>query len=69
MLPIPHVQTLHSYRATVVPAEVAAEDVEGAAAAGLLRTIRVRAPHASHAVRAARHVTGLPVNHVERVED
>lgn len=62
------IRPLHSYRALLVPADLAAEDVERAADAGTLRQLRLRAPSASWATRAAHALTGLAVLRVERVE-
>lgn len=59
----------HSYRATLVPADLPAEDVQAAADAGLLPTLRVRAPNARWASAAARALSGKAVLQVERIED
>lgn len=60
--------SLRSYRANLIQPGIQAEDVEAHAAAGTLRTIRLRAPSCTHAQIAAHQVTGLPVHSVERIE-
>ncbi len=63
-----NIKPTHSYRATLVPHDMAAEDVETAADAGALPQVRVRATDADHAKRAARELMGLNVLRVERIE-
>ncbi len=62
------IRPTHSYRATLVPAHMAADDVQAHADAGALPTVRVRATDADHARRAAQDLMGLRVLNVERVE-
>ena len=57
-----------SYRATLVPPDMAAEDVQAAADAGLLPTIRVKAGNATQAQINAHVASGQGVLRVERVE-
>lgn len=59
----------HSYLARLVPANMLPEDVQPAADAGLLPTVRLRAPSASYATHSANMVTGLAVFSVERIEE
>ncbi|MFV0679238.1 hypothetical protein [Ottowia sp.] len=59
---------LHSYRATMVPVDTPAADVEAAADAGHLPTIQLLAPNAAKAASDAKLVTGRAVLRVERVE-
>jgi len=69
--PVPlvqHVQALHSYRATLMPAGVTCADVEDLADAGLLPTIRLKACNATQAEANAHLVSGKAVLRVERVE-
>ncbi len=66
--PHPHIRTLHSYRAKLMPANINPADVEQLAGANKLPSIRVRATDAEQAAAAAHHVTGKPVHSVERVE-
>lgn len=58
----------HSYRATLVPADLPAEDVQASADAGALPTLRLRATDSDHARRAARAASGMRVLNVERIE-
>lgn len=58
----------HSYRATLVPADLPAEDVEATADAGALPTLRLRATDSDHAAAAARDASGMRVLRVERIE-
>lgn len=58
----------HSYRATLVPPNMAAEDVQPAADAGMLPTIQVRATDNGSARRAAQAVTAWRVLDVVRIE-
>lgn len=62
------IRPTHSYRLTLVPPGLPAADVEAAADAGALRTLRLRAPDASTAACHARALTGLAVLRVERIE-
>ena len=62
------IQQLHSYRAQLIPADVAASDIEQLASANQLPTIRVRAADATRAHQSAAHVSGKTVFSVERVE-
>ena len=63
-----NIQALHSYRAHLMPSDVAAEDIESLADAQQLPTIRVRAANATHAITNAARVSGKHVLRVERVE-
>ena len=63
-----HVQRLHSYRATLVPAGVELSDVEDLADANLLPTIRLKAANAAQAEVSAHITTGKNVLRVERIE-
>lgn len=65
---VQHVQALHSYRATLMPANATPSDVEDLADAGLLPTIRLKAASATQAEANAHLVTGMGVLRVERVE-
>lgn len=57
----PHeVTPTHSYRAYYRPAQLIAEN-------GVLPFIQVRAHNAEAAQRAAHHVTGHPIDSVERI--
>lgn len=51
----------HSYRAYLRPVGLEA-------AAGVLPFVQLRAPNAEHAMRCAHHVTGQPVESVERLD-
>lgn len=62
------IQPTHSYRAQLVPADMPASDVEAAADAGALPTLRLRAPNASRASAAARALSGKAVLRVERID-
>jgi hypothetical protein len=59
----------HSYRATLIPAEVLAEEVEFQADQGLLPTLRLKSTDAARAAADAYQVTGRAVFKVERVEE
>jgi hypothetical protein len=64
----PQVQQLHSYRATLVPDSVPADEVEFQANNGLLPTLRLKAPNAEKAMADAHRVSGKAVHNVARVE-
>lgn len=63
-----NVQTLHSYRAHLLPHHINASDVEDLADAGQLPTIRLKAATAEQAEAKAHIVSGKQVLRVERVE-
>ena len=64
-----NIKPTHSYRATLVPPDMAAEDVQATADAGLLPTLRLRA-HCSYCATAhAAKVSGKAVLEVVRIED
>lgn len=65
---VEHVQALHSYKATLMPAGVTPSDVEDLADANLLPTIRLKATNATQAEANAHLVSGKAVLRVERVE-
>lgn len=67
-MPTP-IQTLHSYRAQLIPAHISADDVETAAERRLLPEVRVKGPSSTWAGKAAAHLMGLPVHNVQRVEE
>lgn len=62
------IAAMHSYRAFLMPGNVACQDVEDLADAGKLPTIRLRSPCAEVAATQAAHVSGKAVLRVERVE-
>lgn len=64
-----NVQQLHSYRATLIPAEVLPEEVEFQADQGLLPTLRLKAPDAGKAAADAYWASGRSVLKVERVDE
>lgn len=57
-----------SYRATYIPPNIEAEDVEAHHARGLLKTVQLKASDATQAAAAAIWVTGRPVIEVQRVQ-
>jgi hypothetical protein len=59
---------LHSYRATLIPVNANAADLEDLADAGLLPTIRLKAGNATQAEAMAHIVSGKQVLRTERVE-
>lgn len=59
----------HSYRATLMPADLPAEDVQAAADAGLLPTLRLRAHCINCAIKHAARLTGQVVFDVVRIEE
>lgn len=59
----------HSYRATLIPAEVLPEEVEFQADKGLLPTLRLKSTDAGQAAADAYQVTGRAVFKVERVDE
>lgn len=63
-----NITTAHSYRATLIPQNVCAEQLEQLADAGRLPVLQLKAASASHAQSAARAASGRPVLRVERVE-
>lgn len=63
------VQPLRSYRAVLIPAETAPEEIEFKAEHGLLPTLRLKAATADQARAKAHHVSGRSVLSVERVEE
>jgi len=62
------IQELRSYRATLIPQTIQADEVEFQSDQGLLPTIRVKAPDADTAKANAHKVSGHAVLKVERVE-
>jgi hypothetical protein len=67
-LPPLAVRPLHSYRATLVPADVLPDEVEFKAAQGLLPTLRLKSTDAEKAMADAHRVTGKGVLRVERID-
>lgn len=63
-----HRATLHSYRATLIPAGANPEEIEDLADARLLPEIRVKARNATEAEAYAFMAAGKPVLRVDRVE-
>ena len=63
-----NIQATHSYRATLMPPDMAVEDAEAAADAGALPTLRLRATDAVKAVNDAHAVTGMWALRIERIE-
>ena len=61
--------TLHNFRAHLIPAGMHASDVEDAADARLLTEVKVKAPNGRFAAKTASALMGLPVHRVERVEE
>jgi hypothetical protein len=59
----------HSYRATLIPAEILPEEVEFQAAQGLLPTLRLKSTDAGKAAADAYQVTGRAVFSIERVDE
>lgn len=59
---------LRSYRCQLIPADLAADEVEQAADARALPELRLRAPRAESAAASAHLVSGRPVARTERVE-
>lgn len=59
---------LRSYRATLIPKDVAADEAELKASQGVLPTLQLKALNSGYAERSAHHLTGLPVLKVERIE-
>lgn len=66
--PSQQVRPLHSYRATLIPAEIQPGEIEFQADQGLLPTLRVKAPDADAAMAGAYRVSGKGVLKVERIE-
>lgn len=64
----PHVLPLRSYRATLVPAGVEADQIELRASQGVLPTVQLKAVNTGIAEQLAHWVTGRPVFSVVRVE-
>lgn len=60
------IMRLRSYRCTLWPESVPAENLNEAAAAGALPFVQVKAVNGSHAASLARAVTGQRVLDVER---
>lgn len=58
-----------SYRATLIPADVSAADVELKASQGVLPTLQLRAANSGVAAHLAHLVSGLPVLSVERRDE
>ena len=67
MKSIQTINSLHSYRVTLIPKGVAADDVEDLADAGQLPTIRVKAANAEQAELHGHIITGKNVLRAERV--
>lgn len=62
------IQSLRSYRATLVPAGTAVDEIEYRSDQGALPTLRIKAGNASQAEQAAHYLSGLPILKVERIE-
>ena len=63
------VQHKRSYRCTLIPPDMPAEQVEEAASAGTLPFVQIQVPHANYARATALAITGKAVHSVERVEE
>lgn len=63
-----NIQATHSYRATLMPPDMAAEDVEAAADAGALPFIQLRSTNSDQAAADAMLTSGLRVLRIERIE-
>lgn len=63
-----NIQATHSYRATLVPPDMAGEDVEAAADAGALPFIQLRSTNSDKAAADALLASGLRVLRIERIE-
>jgi hypothetical protein len=57
-----------SYRATLIPKNVAADEAELKASQGALPTIQLKAANSGRAEQLAHYLSGLPVLRVDRVE-
>jgi hypothetical protein len=62
------ISSQRSYRATLIPKNIEADEVEMQAAQGLLPTIRLKATDAESAAAGAYWASGRPVLRIERVE-
>ena len=62
------VRPTRSYRCTLTPPEMPADQVEAAASAGALPFVQLQAPHADYARATAMAITGKRVHSVERMD-
>lgn len=63
-----HLAPQRRYRATLIPANVSADDVELRASQGTLPFLQFKADNLSQAAIVAQHLSGLAVLCVERIE-